>query len=138
PAGLLGETLPADPPVREEEHRPVAREGQPVAQRRPRGDRRLSIADRYLPRRALPPPRQTARQAKSPGRDRPLRPGHHLPPASRPRSPVPRPRPGLLRRPDQPGAQDRQPPPPAPGPRTQRHHRGSRLTAQPAQPLPRP
>ncbi len=73
------------------------------------------LGERY--RRHRPPPRQ----AQSPGRDRPLHPGHHLPPARRPRSPLPRPRPGLLRHPHRPRPQDPQPRPPAPGPRPRRH-----------------
>ena len=97
-AGVLGEAVPADPPVRQEDHRRLARQGRPLAQRAPRRDRRLRLPHRHVPRRALPPPRQTARQAKSPGRHRPLDPRHHLPPARRPRRPVPRPRIRLLRR----------------------------------------
>src|SRR5436190_1648455 len=76
---------------------------------------------RHLPRRALPADRPPPRQAQGPGRDRPLHPGHHLPPARRPRRPLPRPRPGPLRHPHRPRPQDPQPRPPAPGPWPRRH-----------------
>jgi GDP-mannose 4,6 dehydratase len=99
----LGETLPADPPVREENQR---RQGQPLAERDPRRDRRLRLPHRYLPRRALPAARPPPWQAQGAGRRRPLHPGHHLPLAVRPDSPVPRPGTGLLRHPDQPRPQD--------------------------------
>jgi hypothetical protein len=116
-----------------------ARKGQPLAQRRPRRDRRLRLPHRYLPRRALPPPRPQARETQIPGRHRPLHPRHHQLPARRPRHPVPRPWPRLLRQPHQPRPQNQQPRPPAGSPRPHRHHRRSRLTPAPqAQALPAP
>ena len=44
----------------------------------PRRSRRRGRQDQPLPRRALPAPGQTPRQAQSPGRRRPIHPGHHL------------------------------------------------------------
>jgi transposase len=61
--------------------------------------------DRHLPWRALPPPRQTHRQAQGPGRGRPLHPGDRLAPAGRSHRPLSRPRPGLLRQPHRQAAQ---------------------------------
>ena len=62
--------------------------------RRGRGRRRQ---DRHLPRRTLPAHRPPPRQEEGHRRRRPLHPGHHLAPAVRPRGPLPRPRPRLLR-----------------------------------------
>ena len=116
-----GQTLPADPPVRQQDQPRQGRQGQPLPQRHPRRDRRVRRPHRHLPRRALPADRPPPRQAQGPGRDRPLHPGHHLPPARRPRRPLPRPRPGPLRHPHRPRPQDPQPRPPAPGPWPRRH-----------------
>ena len=93
-----------------------------------------------FPRRALPPPGPPPRQAQSHSRRRPLHPGHHLPPAGRPRSPVPRPRTRLLRHTHRQAAQDPQPHPPARGPRPRRHDRTQtrRRLTHPAIGLPGP
>ena len=109
------------------------RQGQPLPQRRPRRGRRRGRQDRHLPRRTLPADRQTPRQAQSPGRRRPLHPGHHLAPARRPRRPLPRPRCRLPRQPHRHRQEDPQPHPPAGSTRLHRHPHPSRLTqSQPA------
>jgi Transposase IS116/IS110/IS902 family len=77
------------------------RQGQPLAGRHPRRDRRLSGANQHLPRRTLPatgpPPRQEPRHR----RGRQLRSHHHLAPTSPPRSPLPGPGTRLLPHEDQ-------------------------------------
>src|SRR5262249_37898708 len=131
--------LPPPPPGGDETPHRQSRQGHALPQRHPRRDRRLRRPDRHLPRRALPPPGPPPRQAQSRDRRRPLRPGHHLPPARRPRSPVLRPWTGLLQQPHQPRTQDRRPRPPAPGPRPDRHphpRRRRRLTHATIPPTP--
>jgi hypothetical protein len=102
--GYLAFLVGTSSPGRRAQPGPPARA--PLAQGAARRDRSLGLPNRHLSRRALPPPRETARQAKSPGRYRPLHPGHHLPPPRRPRRTVPRPGIGAPRRAHQRRAQD--------------------------------
>src|SRR5674476_129575 len=75
------------------------RQGQPLPQKRPRRGRRLSRTHQHLPRRTLPAPRPTHRQAESPGRSRSVHSGHRLEPTGRPHPPIRRHRTGVLRQP---------------------------------------
>jgi transposase len=122
---------------------PVARQSGPRARKpaRGHGDAYLKgyctqaapggVAHRYLPRRAVPPPRPPHRRRPRPVRGRQAHPRHHLAPAVRPRRQVPRPRPRLARPQDRPRPQDPRPPPPAPGPRPRRHHHPPPKTRNP-------
>jgi transposase len=74
----------------------------------------------HIPRRPIPPPGQTHRQAQSPHRNRPLHPRHRLAPTHRPHQPLPRSWPTVLRRPDPSRTQQDQPHPPT---RSTRLHR---------------
>ena len=128
PAGVLGETLPADPPVRQENHRRKAGKGNPwlngilgeIAASAARTD--TFLGERY---------RRLARRRGANARPWPPSPA---PSSSSSTTCSPTPPPGsatsarLLRQPHQPRTQDQQPRPPAPGPRSHRHHRRSRLT----------
>ena len=97
--GVLGEAVPAHHPVRGKEPPGKTGKGNPylkgalgeAAAAAARTD--TFLGERYRRHREAP------RQAQGPGRRRPLHPGHHLAPARRPRRPLPRPRPRLLRQP---------------------------------------
>ena len=121
---------------REEQGQRLDRARQPVPGPRPRRSRRRRRPHRHLPRRPLPAHRATTRQEEGHRRGRQIHPRHHLAPAVRPRSPLPRPR----RRPLRPASLDhRQTPQPHPRPRSPRlprHPRTRRLTPTPAQPVP--
>jgi transposase len=94
---------------RQEEGQERHRSRQPLPSPGPRRGRRLRQQNRHLPRRTLPPDRQTPRQEEGHRRGRPLHPGHRLAPALRPRRPLPRPRSGLLRHPHRPRTQEAPP-----------------------------
>ena len=70
------------------------------------GEAAVAAGKTHLPGRALPAPRAPPRQEASDRRPRPLHPGHRLAPALRPRGPLYRPGPGLLRQPHRPGTQE--------------------------------
>lgn len=59
-------------PVRRHPPRRHHRQSQPLPQGRARRSRRRGRQDQHLPRRALPAPGQTPRQAPSPSRRRPI------------------------------------------------------------------
>ena len=111
-----------------EEPRRQDRQGQPLPQGHPRRGRRRGRQDRHLPGRTLPAAGQADRQAQSPGRRRPLHPGHHLAPAIRSRRPVLRTRLRLPRQPHRHPAQGTRPHPPARSPRLHRHPDPGSLT----------
>ena len=137
--GVVGQAQPAHHLVRGEEPLRQDRQGQPLPQGNPRRGRRGGRQDRHLPGRAVPAAGQADRQAQSPGRRRPLHPGHHLAPAIRSRRPVLRTR---LRLPRQPyrhpaqgpaatSASSKHPATPSPSPRQpDPHHARPDLTAQ--------
>ena len=77
---------------------------------------------RHLPRRPLPPPGPPPRQETGHRRGRQLGPHHHLAPAVRPGHPLPRPRPRLPRREDQPTTPPTRPDPPTRTPHRQESH----------------
>ncbi|MFF3159694.1 transposase [Streptomyces sp. NPDC057910] len=131
---------PTHLPVRPEEHLRPHRQGQPLAARGPGRSRGLRSPHRHLPRRPLPPHRQTQRPSQGPGRRRPFHPRLRLAPPE-PHRPLPRTRKRLAHPPDGPRPQDPRPRPPAHRPRPRRHpHPGSRLTHhhQPDQQPPQP
>ncbi len=63
--------------------------GKGFPNRDPRRGRRRGCENRHVPRRAVPAPGQTPRETQSPGRRRPIHPGHRLAPAERPHHPFP-------------------------------------------------
>ncbi len=81
-------------------------ERQQLRPRRRRAGRHRRRRHRHLPRRAVRAHRPPPRRGHRPGRSRPLHHDHRLAAARRPRRPLPRPRPGLARRPCQPGQED--------------------------------
>ncbi len=113
---------PQAPPVRRQEQTGHHRQGQPLAGRHPRRNRRHRQPHQHLPRRALPAPGQTPRQTTRHRRGRQLGTDDHLAPAVQPRGPLPRPRPRLPPVPRQPATPATQPGPPTRAPhRTDRH-----------------
>ena len=118
--------VPAGHPVRAAHPaRQERREHLPA--RLPRPGRQRRRRHRHLPRRTARPHRPPPRKSQSPGRDRPLHPGHHLASAARPRSPLHRPRPRPLPNQDRQKPESPQPHPPARSPRLHRHPHQSRL-----------
>jgi transposase len=82
------------------------KKGNSYAPRRRRAGRHRRGRHRHLPGRAVCPHRAPPRRGHRPGGGRPFHHDHRLASARRPRRPLPRPRPGLARRPCQPGQED--------------------------------
>ena len=104
---------------------------QPLPRQNSRRSRHRRIAHRYVPRRAVPADRPLPRLPQRHRRCRPVRPGHHLARAVRPREALHRPRQRLLRHPHQPRATQAHPHPPARSPRLHSHPPPGRLTTSP-------
>ena len=81
PPGVMGRAVPAGPPVRTPHPQRQEEPGRQLAARHARPGRHRRRPHRHLPRRTLRADRPPPRQGQSPGRGRPLHPGHHLAPA---------------------------------------------------------
>lgn len=133
-SGLLDRAVPVRQPVRHPARQGHGQGRQRLRPRRGRAGRHRCRRPRHLPRRTVRPHRPPPWQGHRTGRRGPLHHDHRLAPAVRPPRPLPRPRPGLLGQPHQPGQEDPHPPPGPASSRRHRHHhrrRAGRLDAPP-------